>query len=908
MQKFKELNEDFNLSLIQIKKAVEDDNLILFVGAGVSANSNLPNWGELINSFSTELKTAGNDIEQEDYLKVAQYYYNIFGKNRYLAKIDEIFADESKAIPNELHEYIAKINPSHIITTNFDTLLEKQFSKSISKYNVISKDIDIPYAQSEKYLIKMHGDLKTKNIVLKEDDYLDYQMNFPMMSTLIQSLMLNHTVLFIGYSLKDSTFNSIFRLVQKNLSGDAKKAYFYTPMEYSQIEKDYYKKRGIYILSNIKRGSKKETKKNILFSNSLDFLKELAKSTVKEVSTEDDVWRNVKFLDKLEMIDPGTLHRYSELKRKAIIFNLQWSEISSDKKIKIKKGSNLYNLLKDKTLLESAFETKLTSNRTLSKNKYIEEAYDYYEKKEYRIAKLKFRELANEAFKNKDYFNYLICEFNFNNILGFERDKKDYAAPVIDNSLSEITEQLIDSTGGEEKKLLVYFRDVILNYNFLYYKLESVNDYFNSIRKERELLKKKGSSWNSYLGNAEFEIKNLNAFIKYNCICVNHFKLYQEIINRYAEILLISYANSKLEYKENSASSIIKELEVEDIKIIMQFFDVKLLKFYLGNMQSKKLKISKNAVEYIYSIIEKSISKYSRDIQDDELEICLKILPFIEIEDYKKLVRVMGKLLSIDCFSSDVDRLFLILLINFEKIEENTLNKLIQVAPRYLSNMVDARNLEKENHYYFSRLMKKIRFKDLYIMSLDNCLYHIMKKRINKIEVFNYTDFLINWWDCLDVDLQNKIKAVYATVTQDEFKVKVRDVVRIMGDRIYDFSNLQKYIYKYFIQDINETKRKSGIITRSVVNPLACLYWLENANYYSKTQILKDITTNIRGKMPEIDWDWFESRDYDVIKRLIENQGIKSVKNNFCKTNTDENIIGEFLINELSEQKIKFVD
>ena len=33
MQKFKELNEDYNLSLIQIKKAVEDDNLILFVGA-----------------------------------------------------------------------------------------------------------------------------------------------------------------------------------------------------------------------------------------------------------------------------------------------------------------------------------------------------------------------------------------------------------------------------------------------------------------------------------------------------------------------------------------------------------------------------------------------------------------------------------------------------------------------------------------------------------------------------------------------------------------------------------------------------------------------------------------------------------------------------------------------------------
>lgn len=68
MQNLKEMNEDYNLSLIQIKKAVEDNNLIIFVGAGVSANSNLPNWGELINSFSAELKTAGNDIEQEDYL------------------------------------------------------------------------------------------------------------------------------------------------------------------------------------------------------------------------------------------------------------------------------------------------------------------------------------------------------------------------------------------------------------------------------------------------------------------------------------------------------------------------------------------------------------------------------------------------------------------------------------------------------------------------------------------------------------------------------------------------------------------------------------------------------------------------------------------------------------------------
>lgn len=89
----------------------------------------------------------------------------------------------------------------------------------------------------------MHGDFTKKNIVLKEDDYLDYHLNFPMISTLIQSLIMNHTLLFVGYSLSDSTFNSIFRLIQNTFERDAKIAYFYTPEEPSQIVRDYYKKK-----------------------------------------------------------------------------------------------------------------------------------------------------------------------------------------------------------------------------------------------------------------------------------------------------------------------------------------------------------------------------------------------------------------------------------------------------------------------------------------------------------------------------------------------------------------------------------------------------------------------------------------------------------------------------------------
>ncbi|MCE2060535.1 nicotinic acid mononucleotide adenyltransferase, partial [Streptococcus thermophilus] len=242
------MEENYILSVSQIKKSIKENSLILFVGAGISANSNLPTWGELIQSFKKELYLPDDD--SNDYLRVAQYYYDTFGKNQYTKKIEEVFSSKGTSKPNELHSLIEKIAPKHIITTNYDSLLEDQFESGLLKYNVVAEDKDIPYTSSERYLIKMHGDFGKKNIVLKEDDYLDYALNFPMVSTLIQSLIMNHTLLFVGYSLGDSTFNSIFRLIQNTFKLDAKFAYFYTPEEPSMIIRDYYKKQGIIIVSN----------------------------------------------------------------------------------------------------------------------------------------------------------------------------------------------------------------------------------------------------------------------------------------------------------------------------------------------------------------------------------------------------------------------------------------------------------------------------------------------------------------------------------------------------------------------------------------------------------------------------------------------------------------------------------
>ena len=59
---------------------------------------------------------------------------------------------------------------TYIITTNYDTLIEDE----IKNLQIVSKDEDLPYTNSNKMLIKMHGDFENKNIVLKKSDYNKY--------------------------------------------------------------------------------------------------------------------------------------------------------------------------------------------------------------------------------------------------------------------------------------------------------------------------------------------------------------------------------------------------------------------------------------------------------------------------------------------------------------------------------------------------------------------------------------------------------------------------------------------------------------------------------------------------------------------------------------------------------------
>lgn len=107
-------------------------------------------------------------------------------------------------------------------------------------YSIIAQDKDIPRIGNNNAIIKMHGDFKYKNIVLKEDDYIKYSENYRLMEVFIKSLFATNTVLFVGFSADDPNVNQIYSWVNNILQQNQREAYL---LQIDDIENDYELKR-----------------------------------------------------------------------------------------------------------------------------------------------------------------------------------------------------------------------------------------------------------------------------------------------------------------------------------------------------------------------------------------------------------------------------------------------------------------------------------------------------------------------------------------------------------------------------------------------------------------------------------------------------------------------------------------
>jgi len=237
--------ESIQISNIKrIQDASRNNKLVVFVGAGISMNSGVPSLGQLIESLKDELPS--NLKDETDSLKIAQLYKEVRGHKEYFEKI-KLELKYGKVSPNPIHKAILDLHPCHIITTNYDDLLEQIIASENLQYHIIKKDADLPYTQHENMVIKMHGDFDTNNIVLTENDYYNYTDNFPLIDAFVKSLFATKLVLFVGFSFNDLNLKIILNSVYKLLKEDFQPIYLLTDISNDQVLTSYYNKKGINI-------------------------------------------------------------------------------------------------------------------------------------------------------------------------------------------------------------------------------------------------------------------------------------------------------------------------------------------------------------------------------------------------------------------------------------------------------------------------------------------------------------------------------------------------------------------------------------------------------------------------------------------------------------------------------------
>lgn len=228
------------------------NSLTFFVGAGVSKLSNAPKWSELIDAFCNHLgKETKEKYSNDEYLSIPQmYYYSIKKDNDiYYNFINECFG-KKELVPNKVHKMLLDLEPASFITTNFDDLLESAVAEYCQTFKVIAKDDEIPLVNGDRFILKLHGDLKHRNIVLKEEDYLNYSETFKLIETFLKSIFSTNTVVFIGYGLNDYNIKLILNWAKTLLNEHFNQPIFiYTDDEkLDSNDLQYHESRGLNVI------------------------------------------------------------------------------------------------------------------------------------------------------------------------------------------------------------------------------------------------------------------------------------------------------------------------------------------------------------------------------------------------------------------------------------------------------------------------------------------------------------------------------------------------------------------------------------------------------------------------------------------------------------------------------------
>ncbi|MCX7578929.1 hypothetical protein D0502_05985 [Leuconostoc falkenbergense] len=911
-------------ALVAINREARDNSLILFVGAGVSINSGYPSWNSLIEKLREDLPDSSSKKNNQ---QVAQEYYDTFSRNLYYNKLQEIF-EAVKPEYNPILDQIVKIRPKHIITTNYDKLLENSLQNEILQYSVIKSDQDLPYSKDDHIIIKMHGDLDSKNIVLTKSDYENYTKNFENVIVKIRSLLVNHTVLFIGYSLQDETFNNILNLVNDLFSDDAKRAYLYLPEKISSDTIQSYEKKNIFCFTNIGQ-SDSDNEPGELLTN---FLRKI--QTHPSFGVDDNIvpqnnkslWENISFLNKFSFVEGHIVARSAKLVPKAYLLypdSVNW--LGKDiKTLSITNPDNSYGkkiseFITAKTWLNTFLDferPEKSSNTSASPNSELKQGFDLYLEDKIDSAKSLFRDIANKAYSANDYATYLLAEFNVEHLKLSDWLSTEVAISpqVAGKPLKSVLEEIIQLSSAEEDRLLgTYFRDQIYSFKFVFEKLLKISDLCEKIKAEWYIVKNQGTSYNPNLSILEFEFNSFMNFIYANNLTILHYTEVKSVIGKYFETLLISLSiySSNRETISHS-SSILKSLTSDHIGKIIPYLNYETIKATMESIQLNIIRVEKKALKDIFNDI-----VHLPKIYLEKNRLNTKLKPYIDFfylssfDDIESLFRILQILPTLPINAGYHEKLLSLIC----KYKHNINSQNIEICKEYVVDYLDIclGNPELAEFHgplvsYITDIVTQIKeFDPDFVIESDQIsilLNNFNMKKSASLHILNQTsDFILGLFYFFSSDIQ---QLIIQTLTEYE-KINVSELnynllVDSISHNIYAFTALKSQILIHFSEVLNHDNKGIKYFPDPKRTVTSQAYSLLEMSYITKGDLIKHGCYELmEGYFSDIDWLLFNNHKDETIKNLVKSFSFEKAKEKFAKGNKQKQLFDNWALKNVTQ-------
>jgi hypothetical protein len=219
----------------KLREAYAKGRCAVLVGAGASKAAGLPLWGELLTQMINEAlahKFISRDRAKQyrqlarrpdKYLMVASGLKDDFG-GHFDEFIDSTFI-VPKPVPTSLHKaLVALTNLQFVLTTNYDTLIERAYRKKDPDVSVCTfrdtGELQRRLSKREFFILKAHGDAAKlgNGVILTDADYRELLFRQRGYQSLLSAMFTMFTIVFVGASMTDPEISLLLNYISDSFT------------------------------------------------------------------------------------------------------------------------------------------------------------------------------------------------------------------------------------------------------------------------------------------------------------------------------------------------------------------------------------------------------------------------------------------------------------------------------------------------------------------------------------------------------------------------------------------------------------------------------------------------------------------------------------------------------------------